>query len=258
MHRLPFSVTPILSLVLACTAAAQTIDGRVLDLEGSSIFGATISFRLESGELVARVVSNEDGDFQIQGIDPGTYAVWAERLGFQTTQSFLSLLEGDSIGLELRMDEEAIPLDPITVIASPRPGWEHLQPPALWEFWERKDHYGRLGTGDFLTYEELKPLHGSPVAIAVTQLVPYIHAVANEDRRNIFHIQGRMGCPPLIFLDGHPLAGEGGLRPASGMGSRFMKGVVPIGEEPTYGPLIDDWISLDQVEAVEVGRMVWM
>ena len=247
------SLTVVISVVLGSIllpqpqAFCQTVQGRVVEPGGETISGAVISLRGETGELAVRVVSNDAGLFRIERIDPGRYAVVVERLGYQTTRTALALVRGDSIEVELHMEVEAIPMEPITVTASPRPVWEHTEPPALWEFWERKDHYGKLGFGHFYTYEDMKPLQGIPVALAITQLAPFLYPVANDERRNAYHIQGRIGCPPLIFLDGHPLE-----RAPSRLGMRMTSDFK--GKEASVGPLIDDWISLSQIEAVEVYR----
>ena len=223
----------------------QTVEGRVIDLDGIPISGALVSLRIESGEAQTHVVSDDHGIFSLDSGNPGTYWVLVERLGYQTTQSILNLREGDSIVVELRMAVEAIPMEPIVVTASPRSPWEYTEPPALWEFWERKDYLGKLGIGDFHTYEDLKPLQGSPVALAIIQLTPFLFPRATSGRSkrvNTFHIQGRR-CAPLIFLDGHLLR-PAGKRPA--LGGRA--------EDDPPGSLIDDYISLSQVAAVEVYR----
>lgn len=224
-------------------ALGQIVEGRVIDLDAVPISGASVAFRLESRELIARVASDDEGFFRIGSIDPGEYFVVVGRIGYQSTTTPLSLREGDSISVELRMAVEAIPLEPIVVTASPRPRWEYTEPPALWEFWERKDYMGKLGIGRFQTYQDLKPLQGSPVALAIVQLNPFLISKSHERRPNSFHIAGRLGCSPLVFLDGHRLRGEREL----GGGTRML------GNNPP-GPIIDDYISLSQIAAVEVYR----
>jgi hypothetical protein len=103
-----------------------------------------------------------------------------------------------------------------------------------------------LGIGRFQTYQDLKPLQGSPVALAIIQLNPFLISRPHERRPNTFHIAGRLGCSPLVFLDGHRLRGEGGL-------VEEMRGTRTLGNNPP-GPIIDDYISLSQIAAVEVYR----
>lgn len=248
--RAPAAMSPILLLAVLlppCNALGQTVVGRVVDQDAVPISGASVAFRLESRELIARVASDDRGFFRIGSVDPGEYFVVVERIGYQTTTTPLSLREGDSISVELRMAVEAIPLEPIVVTASPRPRWEYTEPPALWEFWERKDHMERLGIGRFQTYQDLKPLQGSQVSLAIIQLNPFLISKPHERRPNTFHIAGRLGCSPLVFLDGHRLRGPGGLEEELRRGTRVL-------EQNPPGPIIDDYISLSQIAAVEVYR----
>lgn len=245
MRFLTFSVRVLLvgAILHPSIAFGQTLDGRVIDPDEAPIPGAFIAFRLESRELVARVAADDEGYFRIRHLDPGAYFVVVERLGFRTTETPLFLREGDSVTVELRMDVDAIPLEPIVVTASPRPRWEYTEPPALWEFWERKDYLQKLGIGEFHTYQDLKPLQGSQVSLAIIQLNPFLIPVPHEDRVNTFLIGGRTGCSPLIFLDGHQL------RPDTG---RTQGRSMLLGSPP--GPVVDDYISLSLIAAVEVYR----
>jgi hypothetical protein len=53
--------------------------------------------------------------------------------------------EGDSVVVEILLGVDAIPVDPLVVVGSRRPAWESTEPEYLWEFFERKEIYGRLG-----------------------------------------------------------------------------------------------------------------
>jgi hypothetical protein len=149
------------------------------------------------------------------------------------------LREGDSISIELRLEVEAIPLEPIIVTASSRPAWEHLQPPALWEFWERKEHMEKLGVGSFFTYEDIKPVVGQKTAQIVADFAPFFFTQAHPDRRSDYFIRGRGKCYPPIYLDGHLLRGT----PVFIGGQRL--------EEP---PILDDWIQSSGIAAIEIYR----
>lgn len=236
------SAVSVLLLILISppnTGLGQIVSGRVVDSDGAPISGAVIDFRLESRELVARTASDDTGNFRLGGVEPGEYFVFVERLGYETTQSILSLREGDSITVELRMEVEAIPLDPIVVTASSRPAWEHIQPPAMWEFYERKDYMERLGIGDFYTWKDIKPVTGQKAAQVVADFAPYFYTESHPDRMNSFLIRGRFGCDPLLFLDGHLLRGD------------FERVGGTMREMP---PVLDDWIDSSLIEAVEIYR----
>jgi hypothetical protein len=220
-------------------ASCQTVVGRVIESDGGPISGAVIDFRLESRELVARTASDDAGIFRLGPVEPGEYFVFVERLGYETTQSILSLRDGDSINVELRMEVEAIPLEPIVVTASSRPAWEHIQPPAMWEFWERKDYMEKLGIGNFYTWEDIKPVAGLKAAQVVADFAPNFYTDSHPDRITSFFIRGRFECDPLLFLDGHLLRGDPQMR-----GGRMEE----------LPPILDDYIDSSLIAAVEIYR----
>lgn len=69
------------------------------------------------------------------------------------------------------------------------------------------------------------------------RLNPFLIPMPNEEGPNAFHIAGRTGCPPLIFLDDHRLRGPGGLEEELRKRSGILKGGPP-------GPIYDDYIFL--------------
>jgi hypothetical protein len=225
---------------LPADVTSQQVTGQVLDPERTPISSAEIRFRTENGRVVLRTVSGSDGRFRAITIEAGRYWLLVDRLGYEAALvGPLALSEGDSIEVELFMAVDAIPLEPLTVTASRRPWWEHLEPPALWEFWERKQHFERLGSGNFYTYDDLKPLSGMPAALAIADLAPFFFPENKRGWGNSFFITGRSGCYPPIFLDGHQLTGS-----SKASGNSFAR-------EP---PLIDDWIHLSQIAGVEIYR----
>ena len=245
--RTPLAVFLLLAVAFYClptAAAAQRVTGRVLDPDRAPISTAEITFQTEGGVVVLGMVSDREGRFQTLGISAGRYWVMVKRIGYESTQMGpLALSESDSIEVELFMAVDAIPLEAITVTASARPWWEHLEPPALWEFWDRKEHFERLGSGRFYTHGDLKPLGGQAVALAIGDLAPFMFAEAHPRRLSSFRIKGTVtisadgsACYPPVYLDGHLLEG------------------MPLGGGRSEPAVIDDWISLSQIAAVEVYR----
>jgi hypothetical protein len=213
---------------MASGASGQEVKGKVLGPDRAPIASAEVTFLTEDGTAFLSMLSDRSGSFQTMALEEGRYWIKVDRLGYQPAQHGpLALVKGDTIEVELFMDIDAIPVEGITVTASPRPRWEHLEPPAMWEFWERKDYMEKLGIGRFLTAKDLAPLSGSPAALAVADFAPFLvpEPVGYSSYR--FKIRGRRGCFPPIFLDGHPLRGS---------------------------PVIDDWITLSQIAAVEIYR----
>jgi hypothetical protein len=169
-------------------------------------------------------------------------------LGYRETVSgFVDLDEGEVVELEFHIAVEAILLDPITVVASPRPWYEHVKAPALWDYYERSEYLKTIGRGRFLGPEELRNLSGMPVTLAVST-VPGMQAVTSEHSGSRFHLLGRRGCDALFFLNGMPVP----LRPPPTRADTADVDFVP-GPEPLDW-FIDDFVNLSEVEAIEVYR----
>lgn len=210
----------------ASPTAGQVVTGRVMDPDGNPLPFSTIAVMGQDSDTVDIVRADTVGRFALDRLRPGEFWLTAEQLGYQATQTFIHLSEGDSLEVEVRLDIDAIALEPLTVTASQRPWWENLAPPAHWEFYERREFYTRLGSGTFLTYPDLEPLQGMPVALAVADLTPFMSTVAAEGRSRSLILQSRPGCTPVIFLDGIQLRGTD----------------------------IEEFISLSQISAIEVYR----
>lgn len=217
----------LLTMGMATTASAQVILGRVIDDE-SGIGVADVEVMLldaQAQPVGDRRLSGPNGGFLFT-VDPGHYQFSAFRLGYGPgTSPFVEVQEGDSVEVEFRIAQEAIVLDPLTVTASARPWYEHMKPPALWEFYERSEHLTRLGLGRFLELDDLRVLQGMPVSIAIGNL-PGMQAVAAGNGAR-FQVLGRLDCPALFFLNGQQVR----------LGGDWY---------------IDDFVSMGDVEAIEV------
>jgi protocatechuate 3,4-dioxygenase beta subunit len=92
-----------LVLAAGCVAWAQYlwIVGHALDPQGRPVAGASIPL-LKGGDDIAQTRSNEQGEFQFDGLVAGTYALRAEGPEFVTaTQSFTTKGPGE-IDLQFR------------------------------------------------------------------------------------------------------------------------------------------------------------
>jgi hypothetical protein len=237
------------AILPASSGTAQTLMGRVLDEgTGDPIPGAYLELIERNGETLRSLLSDDVGGFVFSGLLPGPYRIVGERLGYrETVGGFVDLAVGETVELEFRMAVEAILLDPITVTASPRPWYEHMKAPALWEYYERSEYLKTIGRGRFLGPEELRNLSGMPVTMAVGT-IPGMHAVQSENSAGRFHLLGRRGCDALFFLNGMPVR----LLPPPSRADTADVDFVP-------GPaaldwFIDDFVNLNDVEAIEVYR----
>lgn len=245
-HALALSIC----LLTAFEAQGQTLSGRVLDAGTESPI-PDVALRLYSveGEPVEfKRTSDGDGGFVFVEVAPGRYRLEGERLGYRTTASGVLVVHaGDTIALEFRMAVAAIVLEPLTVTASARPWYEHLTPPALWEYYERRDYLSRLGRGHFMGPQEIRNLAGMPVALAIGT-VPGMRAVASESSMGRFHLLGRQGCDALLFVNGHQVRLRAPLSRADTADVDFVPG------PERLDWFVDDFVSLNEIEAIEVYR----
>jgi hypothetical protein len=228
---------------------AQTLRGVVLAEDSRRpIPDVLLELISTDGEALYSRQTDREGRFIFQDLPSGSFRLRAEQLGYQETVSgFVALREGEEVELELEMAIQAILLEPLTVTASPRPWYEHLKPPALWEYYERRDYLEPLGRGRFMDQEDLRPLSGMPVTMAVATLSG-MQAMQSEHHGGRFHLVGRRGCDVLFFLNGMQVR----LRPPFSRADTEDPDFVP-GPEPLDW-FIDDFVSLHDVEAIEVYR----
>lgn len=129
-HRFgrPSAALAILALAFVPPADAQTVRGRVVE-EGTRqpLAGAFVVLVDAEGNRHDAVLSDGDGRFTIQAVEPGTYRIKAELIGYATIESrWLDLGAGGTVAQELEVPVQAISLDAISVQSRnrcrPRPG----------------------------------------------------------------------------------------------------------------------------------------
>jgi hypothetical protein len=87
----------VLTLVLLSTASAfaqattADITGRVLDAQGAAVAGATVNVRNTGTNLTRTVTTNDEGDYTITQLPPGTYEVTVEAQNF--SRALIAALE---------------------------------------------------------------------------------------------------------------------------------------------------------------------
>lgn len=93
-------VTSSLALVLGQEEATGKIKGRVLDLFGNPIVGAEVLVS-RNGEIDRRLVSNQEGSYEANGLPAGTYAISANLRGFHRANRNAYLGPGEHIVADL-------------------------------------------------------------------------------------------------------------------------------------------------------------
>ena len=189
---------------LACAARlpAQELRGRVVAEAGSApIEGATVSLRGSNGRVRATAVTDDRGAFAIRAGRAGTWTLDVQRIGFAAWKSDpFDVGDTDEFELEIRLGVDAVPLEPVRVVASaPGPGAEF-----------RRRMVTRGGTGRFIGRAEI----GQATSARTSDLLRNVPGLTLEpvlDPRlpgsgaARYRVTGRGGCPAALFLDGLPV-----------------------------------------------------
>jgi outer membrane receptor for ferrienterochelin and colicins len=113
----PLLATLALLVPLSVSAQAGTVAGAVTGPDGEAIRGAQIAF---AGTGVAGL-SNDAGEFLIQGVPAGTHVVTVTRFGYAVhTREGVTVRAGEITRLDLRLETAAVDLAGVVVSASRR------------------------------------------------------------------------------------------------------------------------------------------
>lgn len=211
----------LLALASAAPAAAQTIRGKVIDAASSAaIPEATVAVLDARDRTIARMRTVEDGWFELQVREPGTYRLRVQRIGYTTTTSQpLDLGYREVVTVDMKISNTELALEPLTVTA-------RRQPPRL-QALERNGFYDRerQGFGSFLVREDMARAREMSDAL---RSLPGVRAIPTANNKYQI-VMSRAGgqCNPRILIDNVPVPG---------------------------GQVIDDVIDPMDVEAVEVYR----
>src|SRR5262249_48262746 len=96
-----------------------TITGTVTDLSGAVVSGATITITNKGTQIARTVASGTDGSYQAANLDPGTYSLSVEAMGFsRLVRDEIELLARQIVRIDARLDVEAATSQQIDVTAS--------------------------------------------------------------------------------------------------------------------------------------------
>jgi len=157
----PPSVRPavfcVLALCLVLTGPfaaplqAQVVRGTVIGVgDGRPIAGVSLALRDQDGEVQARSLSSEQGRFELRASRGGMVRLEVSHLGYADWETANFALATDALlEVEVKLGIEAIPLEPITVIARGTMGQSRTA-----QFEQRMNDPGRVG-GYFIPEEEI-------------------------------------------------------------------------------------------------------
>ena len=75
----------ILLLLMFVTTQAGDLSGKVIDSQGAALRSARVSVRNQSGFIVRETLTGEQGEFRIEGLEPGIYFVAVDAEGLIQT-----------------------------------------------------------------------------------------------------------------------------------------------------------------------------
>ncbi|MCJ7630252.1 MAG: Plug and carboxypeptidase regulatory-like domain-containing protein [Longimicrobiales bacterium] len=184
--------------LLVCAATpvmGQSIHGRIL-VGGDSIGvgGAELVLIDSTGTSLLRVQSDSLGMFRIPVPEAGHYEILATRLGFASVRAGVEVGEREIVEVEFRMAEEAIPLDPIVVVAR-----REIRRGTLDEFYDRMDRNKQRGVGWFFTKEDIEKRE----YVSLPLFLNTAPGVMVQGSRGSVQIVGYgPPCTPTFYIDG--------------------------------------------------------
>lgn len=185
--------------LLACatrSAHAQILRGHLVDAASSrNVPYGKIVLLTELGDSVQTTLADSTGYFVFRLSAPGIYRLRGSSLGYPpSTGSPVSVSEGRTVTVELRIAAVPLAMEPIIVVAKPRPWWEREKPPGHWAFWERKERSSKSGLGKLFSREEIDEFGSFESLVG-------------------FYGQPRSRCREIpIVIDGFPFPREPGMR----------------------------------------------
>ena len=115
---------PLLVFAAGAQAQVSEIVGRVIDIDGDPIPGATVSFERDGFVTV----TDSQGVFRLPNLPPGMHEVLVTAMGYQTHVVEHEMGEGRGGNLLVQLQSDAIALDGILVTTSRLPGAAHPAP----------------------------------------------------------------------------------------------------------------------------------
>lgn len=180
------------------------VRGTVLDeASDAPLEGVVIAAMDSFGDVLVRRTTDAAGEFTFTVKDRAGVRLRARRIGYREVNTpFLSFEGRDLHVVELRMDTEAVPLAPLTVVARSR---RLERSPVLSDF----DRRAESGFGWYFTRDEIEEIAPTLVSDLLAR-VPGVRLESSGGsnlRRTLTMARSSVGpgggrCPAQIFLDG--------------------------------------------------------
>ena len=226
-------VAAALLVAFAARGSAQmaVVSGTVFrDSANHPVGGATVSLPF----LNRSTRTNYLGEFRIDQVPAGQYAVTIRLLGFAPFTDSVTVSAGQTLEREFILTQAAVMLDSQRVLAN-----AEIDEPHVAEFEERR----KLGGGHFIDTKELRRLEsGRPIASYLSGRVPSLRLYRPDPRGRPteYYLSGGHGavsfsggttaCPVAIFIDGAAF---------------YVPGLTPGGPPDISGWSIDDYSAVE-------------
>jgi hypothetical protein len=171
--------------------SAQSITGRVLEIDTDRPILAASVVLLSGGRPVLSVDSDSSGAFRLMVPQAGWYGLRVERLGYASESSdTVEVGAHESVEVTIRLSITAVRLEPLVVVERRR----ESRPRS--EFERRFESGRRTGLGVFITRAALD----STTALSVTALLARVPLLGMGRDGPMSLSQG--GCTPTLYLNG--------------------------------------------------------
>ncbi len=230
-------------------ACAQVLTGHVIEGEsGKPVRHATLELLDQRARILVRVNVDSAGAFRVRQWEPGKYQLKAKALGYATASSAaFDLATGDVVDVTIRLDADAVRLEPVVVNARAR---ETLAEMALAGYYDRRAAGQRMGAGRFLERSTI-----AQRGRTLTQVLATVTGL------RVLYLEGCTA--PVVSMVGNA---ANRLQQARGMSRLRADNCQPLnvcrasiyidGVEMMYNEAvsIDHAVPLDWIEAIEVYR----
>lgn len=227
------------------TASAQTIEGRLLDVEsGMPIPLGLVMMSTASGDSVTATVADEVGRFRISAPEPGSFLLNASALGYEETPAGVFELGEDGVmTVEYRLRPQPLAIDAMVVPLRQQVRMHHLV---------RNGFVRRLqrGLGHFITPHEIEQSPASSTEELMAQVPNVRVGPVYENADGFLLPRGDIGetvqmrrldgswCSPTIYVDGRRVDYDPGIgRTLSMMAERESVEGIEIYRRPAEIPV---------------------
>jgi hypothetical protein len=111
------SICLLLNGVPALWAADGSVSGKVKDLQGKDVAGATVTIFRGRDSRAAEARTNGAGSFSLTGLASGTYRLVGTAAGFADTSESITLQDSEALTVDLKFERLAAHTDVVTVMA---------------------------------------------------------------------------------------------------------------------------------------------